>query len=68
MDKLLTILKNKKKTFIIDKIEFSKYPYYPEEIDFGFYIIDVIKTGIIKNRFKPLLYRFSKNKFMKKLV
>jgi hypothetical protein len=47
MDKLLTILKNKKKTFIIDKIEFSKYPYYPEEIDFGFYIIDVIKTGII---------------------
>ena len=47
MENLLTILKNKKKTFIIDKIEFVKYPFYPEEIDFGFYIVDVIKTGMI---------------------
>jgi len=47
MDRTLAILKNKKKTFIIDKIEFLKYPFFPEEIDFGFMIVDVIKTGII---------------------
>ena len=47
MDRTLAILKNKKKTFIIDKIEFLKYPFFPEEIDFGFMIVDLIKTGII---------------------
>lgn len=61
-------MKNKKKTFIIDKIQFAKYPYFPEEIDFGFYISDAIKIGILQKRYKELMDKFANNIFMRKLV